>query len=215
MASIRTPTSESNIFNRKGNKTSSTGDCACFNDGFPTTSPRMPTPGAPHLRTMPSKLNVITLRPEQPQDEDFLFELYASTRQAELDAWGWPPEMRRAFLSMQFKASQGRHLAVPAAEFQIVMVDGVNAGRLVVHRTGGELRVVDIGLLPQFRSLGIGTALLQRVRGEAAAAKTPVRLQVLKGNCAERLYQRLGFVKTGETDLHWEMEWRVPVASVD
>jgi hypothetical protein len=45
-------------------------------------------------------LNAITFRSEQPQDEPFLFELYASTRQEELDAWGWPPEMRRNFLVM-------------------------------------------------------------------------------------------------------------------
>ncbi len=163
---------------------------------------------------MQSTLNVITIRPEQPQDEAFLFELYASTRQEELDAWGWPPEMRSAFLTMQFRASQGYHRAFPDAEFQIVMLDGVNAGRLVVHRTREELHLVDIALLPRHRNAGIGTALLQRIFGEAAATKKPLRLKVLKGSRAGRLYQRLGFAKTGETELHWEMEWRAPVAPV-
>jgi hypothetical protein len=37
---------------------------------------------------------------------------------------------------------------------------------------------------------------------------------VLKGNRAGRLYQRLGFVKTGETELHLEMEWQAPVTPV-
>jgi GNAT superfamily N-acetyltransferase len=159
-------------------------------------------------------VSVIAVRPEEPQDEAFLFELYASTRQEELDAWGWPPEMRSSFLNLQFKASQGRHRAYPDAEFQIVLLDGVNAGRLIVNRTREELQLVDIALLPAHRNAGIGTALLRRIFGEAAATPKPLRLQVLKGNRAERLYQRLGFVQTGETELHLEMEWRAAVVPV-
>ncbi len=161
---------------------------------------------------MSPESHVITVRPEQPQDERFLFELYASTRQEELDAWGWPPEMRSAFLAMQFKASQGHHQAFPGAEFQVVQLDGVNAGRLIVHRTREELRLVDIALLPRYRNGGIGAALLQRIFGEAAATGKPLRLHVLKGSRAGRFYQRLGFVKTGETELYVEMEWRAPAA---
>ena len=155
-------------------------------------------------------LNVITVRPEQPQDEAFLFELYASTRQEELDGWGWPPEMRSNFLALQFKASRGYYGAFPEAEFQIVLLNGVKAGRLVVHRTREELRVVDIALLPGHRNAGVGSTLLQRIFGEAEATKKPLRLKVLKGNRAARFYHRLGFVNIGETEMHFEMEWRPP-----
>ena len=159
-------------------------------------------------------MNAIKIRSEQPLDEAFLFELYASTRQEELEAWGWPPETRSAFLTMQFKASQGHHYTYPDAEFQIVLLDGVRAGRLIVHRTQEELCLVDIALLPRHRNAGLGTALLRRLFGEAAAAKKPLRLQVLKGNRAERFYQRLGFVKTGATAMHLRLEWRAPVTPV-
>ena len=90
------------------------------------------------------------------------------------------------------------------------MLDGQNAGRLIVHRTRETLRIVDLALLPQYRNCGIGTELLRRVFGEAAATKKPLRLKVLKGNRAARLYQRLGFAPVGETDLHLELEWRAP-----
>jgi GNAT superfamily N-acetyltransferase len=163
---------------------------------------------------MSSTLQVISVRPEQPQDEDFLFELYASTRHEELEAWGWPPEMREAFLKMQFKASQGQHRAYPEAEFQVVLLDGAKAGRLIVNRTRAELQLVDMALLPQHRNAGIGTALLQRLFGEAAATGLPLRLQTARGSRAARLYQRLGFVQTGATELHLEMEWRAPVPPV-
>lgn len=154
---------------------------------------------------------MIGLRPETPEDEGFLFELYASTRTEELEAWGWPPEMRSSFLAIQFKARQGLRQAFPNAEFQIVLLDGVSAGRLVVNRTHEALQILDMALLPARRNAGVGTALLQRVFGEAAATRKPVRLHVLKGNRALRFYQRLGFVRASETETHWEMEWHAPV----
>jgi ribosomal protein S18 acetylase RimI-like enzyme len=154
--------------------------------------------------------SVITVRLEQPQDQAFLYELYASTRQEELEAWGWPLEMRDAFLGLQFKASQAQHQAFSGAEFHIVMVDGVNAGRMIIHRTREELHLVDIALLPCHRNAGLGAALMQRVLGEAAGSKKPLRLHVLKGNRAARFYQRLGFAAIGETEMHVQMEWRAP-----
>lgn len=163
---------------------------------------------------MQSTVSAITVRPEEPQDEAFLFELYASTRQEELEAWGWPLEMRSAFLTLQFRASQGLHSAFPQAEFQIVLLDGVRAGRLVLNRTPEELQLVDMALLPRHRNAGVGTALLQRVFGEATATGKPLRLQVLKGNRAQRFYQKLGFTQTGETEMHLAMEWRAPAAPV-
>jgi ribosomal protein S18 acetylase RimI-like enzyme len=157
---------------------------------------------------MPATFKTISVRPEQPADEAFLFELYASTRQEELDAWGWPADARKAFLTLQFKASQNHRVIFPDAEFQIVLLDKVNAGRLVVNRSREDMRIVDIALLPEYRNAGAGSALLQKVFGEAAASKKPLRLRVLKGNRAERLYRRLGFEKIGENEMHLEMEWR-------
>ena len=163
---------------------------------------------------MPAQFNAISVRREEPADESFLFELYASTRQEELDAWGWPPEIRGGFLAMQFKASQGHHTVFPDAEFQIILCDGVSAGRMIVHRTQAALHLVDIALLPQFRGAGIGAAVLQRIFGEAAATQKPVRLKVFKENRAIRFYQRLGFKKCGETELQFDMEWRAPAVTV-
>ena len=191
-----------------------TGDYACRQMSFHLeTRARVAGQFRP-LRTSPITLNAITVRDEQPQDEAFLFELFSSTRQAELDAWGWPPELRSNWLQLQFRASQGHHTTFPHAEFQIVLLDGVKAGRLILQRTPAELQLVDLALLPQHRNAGIGAALLQRIFGEAAATKKPLRLQVFKTNRAVRFYQRLGFVPTGETELHFEMEWRAPVAPI-
>lgn len=147
------------------------------------------------------------LRLEGPGDDAFRFELYASTRQEELDAWGWPAEMRRAFLEMQFKTQAGYRAMFPRADFQIVLLGSERVGRLVVERASAEHRLVDIALLPAHRNGGLGTALLRALQSEARAAGKPLRLTVQKGHRAARLYARLGFVKCGETELHEDMEF--------
>lgn len=150
----------------------------------------------------------ITLRPEAPEDERFQFELYATTRQDELEAWGWPAEMKRSFLEMQFKAQQGYRTMFPRAEFQIIQRDGQSIGQLIINRAEGEFRLVDIALLPEQRGAGLGAELIKALLREAKAAGKPVRLTVLKGHRAARFYHRLGFKKTGESELHDELEWR-------
>jgi hypothetical protein len=42
---------------------------------------------------------------------------------------------------------------------------------------------------------------------ECQASGKPLRLQVTKENRAIHLYERLGFSKTGEDELHYRMSW--------
>jgi ribosomal protein S18 acetylase RimI-like enzyme len=150
-----------------------------------------------------------TLRPEVPADGPFLLELYAGTRQEELDAIGWPAAMREAFVRMQCNAQQqGYRAAFPQAEFAVILMGELPVGRIVIDRSEHEILLVDIAVLPAHRGRGIGTALIQQLLGEAAPAKKPVRLSVLKGQRAAGLYQRLGFQKMGEDALREQMEWR-------
>ena len=80
-------------------------------------------------------------------------------------------------------------------------------GRLFVHRGADAIRVVDLGLLPEFRNQGIGGALLNAVVEEAAEAGKPVRLHVESFNRAVKLYDRLGFRRVAINGIHVEMEW--------
>jgi len=157
---------------------------------------------------MPANFDEIMLRPERPADALFLFELYASTRQQELEATGWPVALQEAFLRTQFNAqSLGYKNTFPNAEFAIISLGPQAVGRIVINRAENEIRLVDIALLPVHRGRGMGTELMRQLLREAAAAKKPVRLSVLKGQRAFRLYQRLGFQKSGEADLRDQMEW--------
>ncbi|HWX21118.1 MAG TPA: GNAT family N-acetyltransferase [Candidatus Binatia bacterium] len=151
----------------------------------------------------------VSLRPEQPGDEAFLHEVYASTREEELARTNWDPNTRGAFLDMQFAAMRRGYAGMyPAGEFLIIALGGRAVGRMVLNRTAGEIRVIDLALLPAHRSGGIGTFLMRQVCAEAAKAGKPVRLSVLKNSRAVRWYERLGFTKNAEAEVYDELEWR-------
>ena len=151
----------------------------------------------------------ITLRPIRPEDEGFLFEVYASTRLDELAALGWSEAQREAFLRMQFRAQQQSYLAqFPMADFAIILRDERPIGRLYIERRADEMRGIDIALLPEYRQAGIGTAILQGLLAEAARDGKPFRIHVEKLNRAQRLYERLGFTTLDDDGAYRFMEWR-------
>ncbi|HWY74694.1 MAG TPA: GNAT family N-acetyltransferase [Verrucomicrobiae bacterium] len=157
-----------------------------------------------------TRAGTVTLRAEQPGDEAFLFEVYASTRQDELNLTPWNEAMRQAFLTQQFRAMrQGYAEMFPNGAFSIILLDGRPIGRQVVHHNDERICVADVALLPAYQCQGIGRALMESVLRDAAAAKLPVRLHVVRENRALNLYRRLGFEPIGELGVYQEMEWRV------
>ena len=152
---------------------------------------------------------LVALRPIQPEDEAFLYKVYASTRADEMAITGWTAVQQEAFLQMQFHAQRQYYLQeYPSAEYHVIQRDGIDIGRRTVNRAGGEILLMDIALLPEYRNGGIGTALIQDLMAEAAQAGQPMRLHVEFFNPALRLYERLGFSKIGEIGVYYEMEWR-------
>ena len=147
------------------------------------------------------------LRALQAGDEEFSFAVYASTRSAEMELVAWPEEQKNAFLRMQFKA-QGQHyrLQYPRALWQVIEVEGQAAGRLVSDDSdAGLFLLMDIALLPEYRGLGVGTAILGGLLREAGRARKTVALHVEPNNPALRLYQRLGFEIVGQSGFYLEM----------
>jgi GNAT superfamily N-acetyltransferase len=149
----------------------------------------------------------VSLRPVDPDDEDFLYDLFCQTAGDGLS--GLDPETRNALLRMQFKAQLQTYVAeFPRADHKIIVLDDRVIGRVLVERTEAEHRGVDIALLPEYRSGGIGTMLIQELLDEAAGAGKPFRISVVRTNPALHLYERLGFKTTDETPTHFLMEWR-------
>ena len=142
------------------------------------------------------------------EDHEFLYRVYASTRQEELAAVPWTAEQKEAFLRSQFDLQHQHYQKYYGdAEFDIILRDGKPAGRLYVHRSPEEIRIVDIALLPEHRGAGIGSSLLQDVLTEAAGTGKRVSIHVEQFNPAMRLYERLGFTKQEEVGVYFRMEW--------
>ncbi|MFF1907680.1 GNAT family N-acetyltransferase [Kitasatospora sp. NPDC058218] len=95
----------------------------------------------------------------------------------------------------------------------IVLVDGVFAGSVTVRpaEQGGRL-LEHFYLAPQHQGRGLGSAVLRRALAEADAAGDPVRLDVLQGSPARRLYERHGFVLEAEDPIDVHL-FRPPVTS--
>jgi GNAT superfamily N-acetyltransferase len=154
----------------------------------------------------------LLLRPIGPDDTDFLFRLYAGTRDAELGAVPWNAEQKEAFLRQQFGAQSHHYLHnYPGASLDLVLLEGEPVGRLYVARWESEIRIMDITLLPAHCGQGHGGALLGALLAEADQAGKKVSIHVESFNPARRLYQRLGFVPAGEHGVYLLMERSPPV----
>jgi ribosomal protein S18 acetylase RimI-like enzyme len=129
-----------------------------------------------------------------PGDREFLYRVYASTREEELAVVPWDDAQKDAFLCMQFDAQDAWwHENYAEASFDVIVVEGEPAGRLYVHRGRSEIRIVDIALLPEHRGNGIGTQLLEGLLAEGDTGGKNVTIHVERMNPALRLYERLGF----------------------
>lgn len=150
----------------------------------------------------------VTLRPARPDDEPFLYELYCSTRDEDLAAEELNSPQQQMLLRMQFIGQQHSYKAqYTRADHDIILLDNVAIGRVMVERGDQEIRGVDIALLPAYRSTGIGGVIIQDLLDEARRAGKPFRIQVVRTNRARRLYDRLGFREIGDTGTHYVMEW--------
>src|SRR5712692_6260794 len=124
----------------------------------------------------------IILRPVTDADYDFMRNLYASTREAEMAHFPFDEAQKRAFLDQQF-AAQFAHYGIhyPTCERNIIERDGVPVGRLWIDEWRDQIRLVDIALVPECRGAGIGSTFLRQVmdRGAAAGNTLTINLETL------------------------------------
>jgi len=152
----------------------------------------------------------VILRPIREEDLEFLLRLYATTRADEMAmVVDWTDEQKEWFVRSQFQAQHAWYQEhYGDAQFDLILIDSVPAGRLYVHRRPAEIRLIDISLTPELRGRGIGSTLLRELMAEAEAAGKPLTIHVEKYNPAMRLYLRLGFKPIEDRGPYDLMEWR-------
>ena len=160
-----------------------------------------------------AELNV-SLRPVVETDEEFLVEVYATTRAEELAMVSWTEEQEQAFIRFQYDA-QKEHYAkkYPNANHDLILSNGRQVGRLYVARLDEEIRIVDITVLPAERNNGIGTYLLKQLLEEATAKKMMTRIYVEEFNPSVQLFKRLGFNVSEQQGFHLLFQWTPPFNS--
>ncbi|MGW7538419.1 N-acetyltransferase family protein [Amycolatopsis sp. NPDC054798] len=131
----------------------------------------------------------VGLRPATAADSDFCFQVHRAALGEYVAAiWGWDDEIQRDYHDRAF---------VPG-RWQVITVDGADAGLLVVDYRPAEVCLGRIELGPSWQGRGIGGRLLRWLIGVAAERGQPLVLEVLAVNTrAHAFYLRHGFRETG------------------
>jgi len=151
----------------------------------------------------------VSRRPGTPEDEPFLRKLVIDTVSRELGADAWPQPMRDHLLDMQYRQRRDANRGgFPDVSSEIVLVDGAEAGWIVIADLPDQIHIVDIMVREDERGRGVGSTVIVEIQAAAKEAGKPVRLGVNTMNGgAIRLYLRLGFRQTGGDEAQQEMEW--------
>jgi GNAT superfamily N-acetyltransferase len=136
------------------------------------------------------------LRMATSKDQDFLYESYKVTLKTYVEwAWGWDETFQRDSFRKHF----------PIIQFQIISVNGSDAGGLYVEEQESLRFIRLIYLLPEFQNKGIGRDLIVQEMAKAKEVKKALHLKVVKINPAKSLYDRLGFMLLEENDVTYHL----------
>lgn len=137
-----------------------------------------------------------TLRQATKADFAFLYHLHRATMKDYVaQTWGWDETVQAAMFKDRFDPERS----------YIVVVDGRDMGVLSMERRIDTLFLGNLQILPEEQGHGLGTAIINTILAQAYDEGISVSLQVLKVNPARHLYERLGFVVSGETATHYLM----------
>lgn len=138
----------------------------------------------------------IRLRAGEPKDREYLWWLHRETMRDYVDkTWGWDEAWQRGNFDQSFDP----------LSFRIIEKDGEPIGYISARRSSDGIFLAAIEIAPEQQNQGIASQLIKDLLHESDQSQLPVTLQVLKVNPARKLYERLGFVYTGETPTHYLM----------
>lgn len=156
----------------------------------------------------------ITTRPSTLADASLLFTLFAEDKAAEFGLSGLSAAQIQPLLEMQYRNREFSYSQrwIDPADSILSLADGTPVGRMLVDRQPDCYRVMNLAVLRAYRNRGIGGESIRRLQAAATREALPVRLRVMKGASAERLYRRLGFEAISSDDVSTEIQWE-PVTS--
>ncbi|MFD9503254.1 GNAT family N-acetyltransferase [Streptomyces sp. NPDC060035] len=130
-----------------------------------------------------------TLRPADLRDVETIVELRAAVMRPDLERLGRYDEHR---------VRQRLRDGFSAEHTSVVLAEGTFAGCVALSPHRGGHRLEHFYLSPAHQGRGLGSAVLRGLLARTDAEGTEVRLNVLQGSAARRLYERHGFVLEDE-----------------
>ena len=114
--------------------------------------------------------------------------------------YGWDESTQKKYFEDGFHPEDTR----------IIQFKGQDIGMVELRHRQNDYFLARIEILPEFQKQGIGSTIIKRIIADIGLSEKPLRLQVFKINPAHRVYARLGFKITGETETHYQMEFPGP-----
>jgi len=143
---------------------------------------------------------------DNPEDLEFLYKVYASTRAEEMAMTGWEHQEIDKFLRSQFELQHKQYMQnYKNGKFDIILYHKAPVGRLYVDRRKDDIRIVDIALLTEYRRQGIGSKIMKELIAESEEKKVSLSLHVEHNNPAMGLYEHLGFEKKELVGIYYFM----------
>ena len=151
----------------------------------------------------------IELQPATSEHESFLYQVYCTTSEQEMAMVPWSDEQKEAFLRMQFSAQQTDYDKRFADGRQsVIVVDDVKVGRLHTLELEEEIKILDITVLPQHRTKGTATSLLNDLLDQARGSGKRVLVYVEIFNPSLGFFEKRGFQKVMDEGIYYLLEWR-------
>jgi ribosomal protein S18 acetylase RimI-like enzyme len=144
-------------------------------------------------------LKSLSRRAGRMDDYGFALGLYLESTKPLLIALGqWDESRILARFADGFKLEQIQILCA---------ADGV-IGWMQVSETDAQLHIDQLHLIEGARNRGLGTRLIRELQDRASGSGRSLALNVIRGNRAKALYERLGFIVVGHEDEKIQMRWQ-------
>ena len=140
----------------------------------------------------------IKLIPYTDDNYEFVYEVKKDAYKKYVEeCWGsWVEEDQRNFFKQYIDTFKYTILIIMDGDNKI----GFYNGELLDN---GNYEIGNICIIPEYQGKGIGTKILKEKIDENKDKN--IEIQYFKQNPVGKLYERLGFIPSGETEFHYQM----------